>query len=677
MSSTVTLSPTLRKRLAALGRRSRRLQGMRGLSLLVVVLGLSGGAALLADYGFDLTAFCRQVLLCVWLAAGIGCLFFGLVLPLGRRTDLWALAAVIEQKYPELGERLTSSVELAGSDANGNGSPAFIALLMEEAERQSSRLDFRPAVPARRTALFSLLAAAAVLLIAVPAGVWPRQYAYLSQRFFRPWSVESASYTLEVTPGDTIAGRGRTVTLSAHLVPRNSKVALPQGGTLVVVDGEGRETRQEMGHDEAGDFTIDYKVIGDVSYRVEAGEAVSDAYRVTAIAPVELAAESPSITVTPPAYARAVKEEETFYGLVDLAVLQYSAVRFDFHFTRAAEAAYLEWTAQAESNKNSESAPQSSRLPLALSDDRQTASFTMPATMAGNYRVVLEAEQGIRTVLEGGFLRVRPDQPPSVVKLVGQAERTVHVSGGVPLEIEAADDIAVAGVELEYRINEGETVRQSMKLRGGASPSAVARHVLEWSDKDHEEDRVHYRFHVVDNFPAEYGGPHLVVYPPDRWLTLRIARQGGADTEKEILTRRDEINRKLEDIKNALVKEKNAVAKARQEMGSQASLPAKQVEEVKQLQEDNQSNQKALRELARIADAEPALSPVAEEVREVANREMSESQKALEQASRQPSPSRARIPVREGRSTARFRREAVGRIEEKQRRAGPRATRSV
>jgi hypothetical protein len=609
--------------------------------LLIVILGLSSGAALFADYWLDLPVISRQVLFCMWLAAGVALLFFGLLIPLRRRIDVRALAAVIEQKYPDLGERLTSSVELADSDGNGHGSPVFIARLMEEAERQSSRLDFRSALPARRATSLSLLAAAVVALIVAPASVWPRQYAELAQRFFRPSSAASAaSYTLEVTPGDTFAGRGRTVTLSAHVVPRNAKVILPQRATLVVVDGEGNETRQEMDRDEGGDFTIDYKVPGDVSYRVEAGEAVSDAYRVTAITPVELAAESPCLTVTPPAYARAVREEETFYGLVDLSALQHSTVRLDFHFTRPAEAAYLEWVAPAESDKNGETAPvpNSSSHPLVLSEDRQTASFTMPATAEGKYRVMLEAEQGIRTVLEGGTIRVRPDQPPSVVKFAGKEERTLQASEGVPLEIEAADDIGVAGVELEYRINDGPAVRQQMTLQGGNHPSAIARHFLELSGKVHEEDHVHYRFHVRDNFPAEYRGPHVVVYPVDRWLTLRIARQAGANTEKEILARRDEIDRKLGAIKDALLQEKSGVVKVRQETESQASLPAKQADQVKQLQEDNRNSQNALRDVVRLAEAEPTLQPVADKAREVADREMSESQKALDQAPRQSSP---------------------------------------
>src|SRR5439155_21513442 len=114
MSTSLTLSPTLRARLAAVARRVRLLRAARGLSLCVLVLALTAGVALLADYlsGQGLPTLLRQITLATWLALGAVILVGGLVLPLCRRLTPEALAAVIEKKYPELAERLTTSVEL-------------------------------------------------------------------------------------------------------------------------------------------------------------------------------------------------------------------------------------------------------------------------------------------------------------------------------------------------------------------------------------------------------------------------------------------------------------------------------------------------------------------------------------------------------------------------------------
>ncbi|HWG43712.1 MAG TPA: hypothetical protein VN688_13070 [Gemmataceae bacterium] len=636
MSATITLPLVLRSRLAAIRRRARLLRIVRGLGLFVLVLGLLGAAALLADYWLDLPALARQILFSVWITVGIGLLLVGVIVPLCRRIDAAALAAVIEQKYPDLGERLTSAVELADTPTEGHGSPVLIALLMDETEKHSSRLDFRPAVPARRAGVLTALAAVVVLLVAAPAFVWPQTYADLTQRFLRPWYIAPvpAPYTLDVTPGDVIAGRGRSITLSAHLTPRDATIALPVGSTLVVVDANGKETRQAMENAGNGDFTIAYKVPGDVAYRIEAGEIVSAPFHVTSVTPVELAADSPRITVTPPAYARAAKDEETFRGLVDLSPLQHSQVRFDFRFTRPAVAAHLEWMA----NGPRQPADAVSH-PLILNEDRQGGVLTLPAAAEGKYRVVLEAEHDICTLLPGGTIRVRPDQPPTVLKFAGKEDlKAVLPYERVPLELEATDDIAVAGVELEYRVNDGKAVRQPLTLQGGDTPSAVAKHFLELAGKVKEDDRVHYRFHVRDNLPKEYQGPHVIVYPPDRWLTLQVARHGAPLKEQEILAQRKEINRKLDAIKEALLQEKRGVNKVQKETRDQATLPPEQAEQVQQLQQDNRSSQKALRDVAQTAEVTPVLYPIADLAREVANEEMNTSQKALDQAPRQPSP---------------------------------------
>jgi hypothetical protein len=635
MSTAITLPSPLRTCLAAIRRRARLLRAVRGLGILVLVLVLSAAAAVLADYWLDLSALMRQVLFSVWLAAGAGWLLLGVVVPLARRLDAAALAAVIEEKYPDLGERLTSAVELADASDEGHGSPVLIALLLEDTAERSARLDFRPALPARRAGIVAALAAVVVLLAMAPAFVWTQPYNELTHRFFRPWDVTPAAppYDIAVSPGDAVAALGRPVTLSARLAPRDEKIVLPDVASLLVVAADGKETRYAMQRADNGDFTFAYKLPSDISYRIEAGEVVSDSYRLTAITPVELAADSPTITVTPPAYARTVKEDETFHGLVDLSALQHSAIRFDFRFSRPAAAAYMEWIAPSKTNEENVT-----RHPLTLSADRQAAGFSIPAQKEGKYRLVLEAEHAILTELPGGTVHIQPDQPPSVLKFGGKEEqRAVLSDEPVPLEIETADDIAVAGVELEYRINDGETVREALELQGGNTPSAAARHVLQLSGKVKEDDRVRYRFRVRDNLPKEYQGPHVIVYPADRWLTLRIARRGDPRRQQEILAQRDDINRRLDAIRQSLLQEKRGVYKVRQETRDQTSLPSEQLDNLKQLQRDNRTSQKALREVAQRAD-DAALQPVAEVARAVADREMHKSEQALVGAASRAAP---------------------------------------
>src|SRR5262249_36492513 len=113
MATATTLPTTLRDKLALLARRIRLLRALRGTSLLILTLVLIIGGTLLLDLWLDLPRTGMAVSLGLLAGLGLSAAVFGLIIPLCRRLDADSLAAIIEEKYPELGERLTSTVELA------------------------------------------------------------------------------------------------------------------------------------------------------------------------------------------------------------------------------------------------------------------------------------------------------------------------------------------------------------------------------------------------------------------------------------------------------------------------------------------------------------------------------------------------------------------------------------
>src|SRR5262249_21334658 len=141
LMATVQALPTrLREQLSQAVSRVRRLRLIRGASALAVVLLTTAAACLLADYVLHLPATARGVMLAAWLAIGLGTAHWALLRPAIRRIDLDALAAVIEEKYPDLNERLTSTVELSECAQGFHGSPELIAIVMNETEARVARL---------------------------------------------------------------------------------------------------------------------------------------------------------------------------------------------------------------------------------------------------------------------------------------------------------------------------------------------------------------------------------------------------------------------------------------------------------------------------------------------------------------------------------------------------------
>ena len=132
---------------------------------------------------------------------------------------------------------------------------------------------------------------------------------------------------------------------------------------------------------------------------------------------------------------------------------------------------------------------------------------------------------------------------------------------------------------------------------------------------------------MTDNLPPEFGGPHVVYFPADHALMLRIA------SDKEIVALRDEINKKLDQIKEDLKAEERGVYKTRSDSRDRTALTPAQAQEVKELQKDNTDTEKNLKDLAKAAETAPSFQPLADLARDVAAKEMKESEKALNKAS--------------------------------------------
>jgi hypothetical protein len=348
MSAAIQLPPSLHERIGSVARRVRLLRSVRGVSLLVLVLALTAGGALLADFllGGRLPVSIRALNLTLWIGLGSLLLVNGLILPLRRRLDPADVAAVIEERHPQLGERLTSSVELCESADPGNGSPTLIELLVRETEARSAPLDFLSSVSAQPTRRLAFAAAVVTLLALFPAALYPADYGLLVKRFLLPWTTPHGipDFAFHVQPGDTVAAKGRPLTVAVELTPRSKRMALPRTVNLVVLGADGIESRHEMTGDEssATRYAVSYRVPGDFHYRIEAGNATSADYAVQTVTPVDLLSESPTLVVTPPQYASSTIDGETFTGLVDLTVLKHSEVAFAFRFTRPAVSAVLE-----------------------------------------------------------------------------------------------------------------------------------------------------------------------------------------------------------------------------------------------------------------------------------------------------------------------------------------------
>jgi hypothetical protein len=647
MATVAALPNTLRDKIAAVAGKMARLRLLRRVAVTVLVLGAMLGIILLADHWLRFGAPLRFLALGSWFAVAVA----GIVTcfkALNRQADIDALAALIEREYPNLAERLTSSVELSEAADGGHGSPALINLLIRETEIRASKLDFLRAAPERSTYRLGTIAAGVILLILLPSAFWPRSYFGEVKRFLLPWTKTPLGYRIVAKPGDVAVARGHALTLSAFIEPAGEGDSLPDRASVVMTEASGKTVHLGMKSEQPLVFSCKFNSVEEgFRYHVEAGDAVGADHQVIAVDPVQLVGDSPSITVIPPAYARKAVETKTLTGLGDFAALEHSRLLFEFRFTQPAWAAFLSWTPQNSNNFEPGEDPKAVRHNLELNPDRLGARFEMSALQSGRFALTLEADHGIRTELQPQLLTVTVDRPPSFVKIAGTTEqmRTVNPYETIPLELSLADDFGVESAAIEYRVNDGETQTEAIKLDGSGTPMAGAKHALKLAGKVKEGDTFQFRMRVADNrrVPEAKLEPHVIYHPAEnRWLSFKVERNAEPLKQQEILAQRDDVRKRLEALIADLKRERKDIT-ILQSLAKQAEKflpePAFRLQEVRK---DHQGNDKTLSELARDVALTPALSALANRLLEVGDQEMRNATSALQKADKEKNAAKPR-----------------------------------
>lgn len=168
------LKPTIDRQLADLARQIRNQRLVRGFCWLALLLVMMIAGFWLVDFFYPLSSATLRVIVTLVLAV----LLLGSLLTFAwstRRIDSLTLAAKIEQKHPELGERLLSTVALSNARDHYHGNSQFIDLLRQEVEDFLARTDLKRsfATPANRR--LSLLAGVGLVCIVVLFILWSAQ----------------------------------------------------------------------------------------------------------------------------------------------------------------------------------------------------------------------------------------------------------------------------------------------------------------------------------------------------------------------------------------------------------------------------------------------------------------------------------------------------------------------
>lgn len=649
MTACPVLPPDLQAKLSLLARRIRLWRLARGLSLTVLTLVVLFAGVFAIDRYSELSPRGMLIaLVAVGAAVSVVSIRF-LVVPLCARLDAAALAALIERSYPELGERLLSTVELAETQDSAYGSPALIALLQRETVDETRTMNFLRSYPVGALRWLAAAALVAVTLALLPAFA-SEDYADFARRFWTAWQ-NRPPFTVEVESCAGFAARGRPLTLSARLVPDRPSRRLPEQCILLYEEGDQPPRRLAMqpGADQRFNYTIS-QVQDDFRFQIEAGGVLSDEHVVQAIEPVDLATGSPRVTVTPPAYVnKDVHPPQEIQGSNDFAALQFSKVRLHLHFTRPAVTARVHLQDREQKQRL--------EIPLAWSADRRAVDADVPALDPRTYslRVTMEAEHQIATVRELGTLRVWADGPPRFIEvprlLSTSAEETASPDDILPLRVAVEDEVGVDRADVEYRINDGP-IQQHEIFRAEGQRQAAREVRFHLAGKVKDGDRLQVRLRASDNRLVPRGSgrdaagepvpfvdlkPHVIYEPAPidgkaRWFDLRISRGSATLPENDVLAGQQDVLKRLEAIKRKLARERTLLQQVREAVRGQSAMPPEAARELAETRSVNREVSKDLHELAGVAEKATPFAALADLARDVARREMRAAEQALGKA---------------------------------------------
>ncbi|MEN8783081.1 MAG: hypothetical protein ABF379_01840, partial [Akkermansiaceae bacterium] len=275
------LPPEITQGLKSLRQRIRRIQLFRGLlkTASVVLIGLLAVVAI--DFFLaPLPSWARAGLFFAWLAAGgIAAILF-IAKPLLTKIPLVKLARWLEERHPEVQERISTALEL--SDHPEGISPELLSELSKEAAADIGNVDPREEVAGSRVRRSIWPVATSLVAIVALVAVWPREMSRLLTRAVSPFTElgNAGAFKFEINPGDVEVLEGDEVEINLTYTGDLGKpleLVIEKNGNLVT---ETLEPSSSEGDTHKYSYHL-HSAEADFKYSARVARSESDRFEVT------------------------------------------------------------------------------------------------------------------------------------------------------------------------------------------------------------------------------------------------------------------------------------------------------------------------------------------------------------------------------------------------------------
>jgi hypothetical protein len=461
-----------------------------------ILLAFAGVVAVLlvvvaADNLFKLDKLGRSLLaILLW-----GTLITGLVALVIRRyledhrDDFFAV--MVEEKHPELRNRLINALQLGRGHQNGH-SPRLIDAIVHDAATATADLDMAGSLDWRHTKRNAIFAGVAGLLIIGYAwALWPYFSTGLARVLFPIADIDpfTATRVAVIHENDRVA-EGNPVVIAAEVsgVPARAQLFLKmdEGRWQAPLDMVEADTK---GTDDKKTFRFKVpQVTKSFAYYVAAGDGRSSEYRIQVVRRPRI--KDLALTYAPPAYT-GLKPRVVSKADGEIGGLAGTTVTVRVTATKPLNLAEL-------ITRSGDQPPVVVPLQQADANNVWQGSFVLwskeatgAEAAAGLQAISAPGQYHIHLVDTDKFDNLDPqiypltlvrDQPPSVVITSPGRDLRIEPSESVGLAVEAQDDLGIDRVRILYRVNSDKNVRELTAFAHTGPPKLQATHSYKWGD---------------------------------------------------------------------------------------------------------------------------------------------------------------------------------------------------
>lgn len=625
--------------------RIRAVSAAGGIGLTLCVVASLIGLAIISDILIELPFMLRAGMLL--LTGTLSCLglVFWVLRPATKRVQDEELAAFVEKQFPELNERLISTVEFQ-QEPDSSASPVMKKWLLQETVNYSKKVDFSDAVDASRAVRHCWWGGIACLALILPLLVVGDAYAVLFSRFVNPWGnyERVQNLILVVEEGDRVVAEKSDVTIEAKVRWRFQEGTIPESAWLEWTTDTGvTDARRLDWNAETESFigTLS-RVESSFSYHVAAKRSQTQSYRIDVVPLPKI--EELQIEISPPAYTG---QPAQFHDLAlgEIMVIEQSNWDISARFNKPVEAAEILWLDGELTGKDklasdslADGTPIIAKTDFPLRGDRMSATLNEVLTLespSGRFAIRATDENGLSS--ETNIIRrltIIADTAPLIQFADHEQNVAVKPDDIIDLPVTVTDDFGIETLELHYEIKRSEafTEKGIIKAEGFHSGHQQLAHIfrVDLSPLKMEAGMLlSLRGRATDERP--------VPEPNEAWTvtrTLIINKDAKPYGDQTLSEQQQQTEQVLEALKTELQKQKEK-AKQLEETAKEANDKQEQWEDAADEQELLDKLEKLKQQMERLSalfEQQPLFEKVAQETRDIAEGNLQDAAEAVQQA---------------------------------------------